>query len=139
MKKFLLPLLLAITLLIPTVTVEAAYVLVPNFYNMTSNRIQERIRYTGSEQRNHNGVNYTSWHYTCVDGKTSQYVNKYINKLNSKHNIQQVGHNGGNWYFVYNGNQAHMLKTFSGGFHIHVGVSGRDVVVNLVAGMYPEY
>lgn len=138
MKNFLIPLVLAFALVLPTAAVEAAYVLVPNFYNMTSNRIQERIRYTGMDQKNHNGVHYTSWHYVCVDGKTNQYVSKYIKKLNSKHNIRQVGHNGGNWYFVYNGNQAHMLKTFDGGFHIHVGVSGRNVVVDLVGGMYPE-
>lgn len=138
MKKFLLSLLLSIIILMPAIAVEAAYVYVPNFHNMTSNRIEERIRYTGMEQRNQNGVNYTSWHYVCVDGKTSNYVDKYIKKLNAKHNIKQVGHSGGNWYFLYTGNQASYLKTFSGGFHIHVGVSGRNVVVNLVAGMYPE-
>lgn len=138
MRKVLLATLLSFVILIPTFTVEAAYVLVPNFRNMTSNRIEERIRYTGMEQKNHNDVHYTSWHYVCVDGKTGQYVNKYINKLNAKHNIQQVGHNGGDWYFRYSGNQAHMLKMFNGGFHIHVGVSGRNVVVNLVGGMYPE-
>lgn len=136
MKKFLLT--FAMVLLIAA-QVEAAYVLVPNFSNMTNNRIEEHIRYTGSDQKNHNGVHYTSWYYVCVDGKTSQYVNKYINKLNAKHDIQQVGHNGGDWYFRYSGSQAQMLKMFNGGFHIHVGVSGRKVVVDLVGGMYPEY
>ena len=138
MKKFLMTTLFAFAILIPTFTVEAAYVLVPNFRNMTSNRIEERIRYTGMEQKNYNGVHYTSWHYVCVDGKTDKYVSKYINKLNSKHNIQQVGHSGGDWYFRYSGNQARYLKMFDGSFHIHVGVSGRNVVVNLVGGMYPE-
>lgn len=138
MKKFLLPLLVTLAILIPTIAVEAAYVHVPNFREMTSNRIQERIRFTGMEQRSAGGVNYTRWNYICVDGKTSQYVNKYLKKLNSKHNISSVGSNGNNWYFVYSGSQAKYLNTFSGGFHIHVGVSGSNVVVDLVAGMYPK-
>ena len=138
MKRFLISFLLAFVILIPTFAVEAAYIYVPNFYNITSNRIEERIRYTGMDKKNHNGVYYTSWHYICVDGKTNQYVNKYINKLNSKRNIQQVGHDSGNWYFVYTGSQAKYIKAINNSFHIHVGVSGRNVVVNLVGGMYPE-
>lgn len=138
MKKFLLPMLLALAILIPSAQAQAAYVHVPNFRNMTSNRIEERIRYTGMDKKNYNGVHYTSWHYVCVDGKTSQYVSKYINKLNSKHDIQQVGHKGGNCFFAYTGKQAKYVKTFDGGFHIHVGVSGNNVVVNLIGGLYPE-
>lgn len=138
MKKFLLSLLIALAVLMPTIAVEAAYVLVPNFYNMTSNRIEERIRFTGMDQRSAGGVNYTRWNYICVDGKTSQYVDKYLKKLNGKHNIQYVGSKGNNWYFLYNGSQAQYLNKFSDGFHIHVGVSGHNVVVDLVGGMYPE-
>ena len=138
MKNFLVICMLAVAILIPTAIVEAAYVHVPNFRAMTSNKIQERIRFTGMDQKSSNGVNYTRWNYICVDGKTSQYVNKYLKKLNSKHNISSVGSNGNNWYFVYSGSQAKYLNTFSGGFHIHVGVSGNNVVVDLVAGMYPE-
>lgn len=138
MKKFLLPLLITFAVLIPTITVEAAYVLVPNFRDITSNRIEERIRFIGMDQRSSDGVNYTRWNYVCVDGKTSQYVSKYLGKLNSKHNIQQVGSNGGNWYYRYSGAQAKYLNIFKGGFHIHVGVSGNNVVVDLVGGMYPE-
>ena len=138
MKKILMALLVTVAMLLPTIAVEAAYVLVPNFYDITSNKIEERIRFTGMDQRSSNGVNYTRWNYICVDGKTSQYVSKYIKKMNSKHDIQQVGSNSGNWYFQYTGGQAKYLSTFSGGFHIHVGVSGRNVVVDLVAGMYPK-
>ncbi|MBQ9487059.1 MAG: hypothetical protein IJU91_04550 [Selenomonadaceae bacterium] len=138
MKKFLLSILVTLAVLLPTIAVEAAYVHVPNFRSMASNKIQERIRFTGMNQLSANGVNYTRWNYICVDGKTSQYVNKYLKKLNGKHNISSVGSNGNNWYFVYSGSQAKYLNTFSGGFHIHVGVSGSNVVVDLVAGMYPE-
>lgn len=36
MKKFLLPLLVTLAILIPTIAVEAAYVYVPNFRAMAS-------------------------------------------------------------------------------------------------------
>ena len=138
MKKFLLPMLLALAILIPSAQVQAAYVLVPNFYNMASNRIEEHIRFNGADQEKHNGVSYTSWHYTCVDGNTYEYVNRYIRKIDSKHDFRQVGHKGNNWYFAYTGSQAKFVTAFNGGFHVHVGVSGDDVDVNLVAGLYPE-
>ena len=138
MKKFLLPMLLAFAIIIPAIQVQAAYVYVPNFYNMAPNRTKERIRMTGHEQRTHNGVNYTQWSYTCLDGNGGIYIRNYLNKIQRKAHFQLVGQNGGNYYFAYTGNQAHMLKKFSGGFHVHVGVSGNNVVVNMVAGMYPE-
>lgn len=138
MKKFLLPMLVTLAVLIPTITVEAAYVLVPNFRDITSNRIEERIRFINMEQRRSDGVNYTRWNYICVDGKTAQYVSKYLGKLNSKHNIQEIGSNGGNWYFRYSGAQSKYLNSFNGGFHIHVGVNSNNVVIDLVGGMYPE-
>ena len=138
MKKFLLSFFIAGAILIPTFAVEAAYVYVPNFYNMTSNRIKERIRMTGHEQRTHNGVKYTHWSYVCLDENGGKYINKYLNKLKRKPRFQLVGQNGGNYYFAYIGNQTHLLKQFNGGFHVHVGISGNNVVVDLVSGMYPE-
>lgn len=140
MKKIVVSLLVAVAALLPTIAVEAAYVLVPNFYDVTSNRIEERIRFrfTEMDQKSADGVNYTRWKYICVDGKTLQYVDKYLKQLNAKYDIQQVGSNGNNWYFVYSGSQAKYLNMFSGGFHIHVGVSGHNVVVDLVSGMYPK-
>ena len=138
MKKFLVPLMLAFAILIPAAQTQAAYVLVPNFRNMASNRIEEHIRFINMDHMKHNGVAYTSWHYVCVDGNTAQHVGNYIRKLDSKHDIQQVGHNGGNWYFAYTGGQAKFVTAFDGGFHIHVQASGNNVDVNLVAGLYPE-
>ena len=76
---------------------------------MASNKFELRIHFDGTEQKSLNGVKYTSWHYTVHDGKTHEYVNKYIRKIKSKHD-----------------------------FHLHVGMSGDRVVVNIVAGMYPE-
>ena len=61
MKKFLLPMLVTFAVLIPTITVEAAYVLVPNFRDITSNRIEERIRFINMEQRRSDSVSYTGW------------------------------------------------------------------------------
>ena len=138
MKKFFVPLLLAMALLLPTAITEAAYVLVPNFRDITSNRIEERIRFLGMDQKSHNGVNYTRWNYECVDGKTSDYVNKYINKCKSQRDLQLVGQSSGNWYFVYTGGQAKFLTKINGEFHMHVRRSGDSVVVNLVGGMYPK-
>lgn len=139
MKKFFATILLTLAIAFPALTVEAAYVTVPNFYNMAVNKYHERIRYEGTEHLSHNGVKYTSWNYTVCDGETSKYVNKYLKRLNSKHNINLVGQNGNDFYFAYSGGQAKYLTPFGGGFHIHVGVSGSSVVVDLVAGMYPEY
>lgn len=138
MKKFFATLLLALAIALPALTVEAAHVYVPNFYNMAVNKYQQRIRYDGMDQLSQNGVGYNHWCYTCMDGKTSTYVNKYLKRLGSKYNIDLIGSDGNNWYFVYSGRQAKYLKTFNGGFHIHVGVSGNNVVVDLVDGMYPE-
>lgn len=138
MKKFLLPMLLALAILFPTMQVSAAYVFVPNFRKMTSNTMQIRIKYDGMEQKNNNGVAYTSWHYTCLDGKTADYVAKYIKRIGNRPDFQLLGQSGANWFFAYKGGQARYLKAFDGGFHVHVGASGNDVVVNMVAGMYPE-
>ena len=137
MKKFFAAILLALTIALP-LTVEAAYVTVPNFYNMAVNKYHKRIEFNGMDQLSLNGVKYTRWNYTVCDGETSKYVNKYLKRLNSKHNINLVGSNGNNWFFVYSGSQAKYLKTLNGSFHIHVGVSGSSVVVDLVAGMYPQ-
>ena len=79
-----------------------------------------------------------SRHYVCVDGKTAEHVGNYIRKLNSKYDIRQVGHRGLNWFFAYTGSQAKYVTAFDGGYHIHVAVSGDNVDVNLVTGLYPE-
>ena len=139
MKKFLATLLFALLVSIPATFVEAAYIYVPNFYNMANNRIELRIHFDGTEQKSLNGVKYTSWHYTVHDGKTHEYVNKYIKKINSKHDFHLVEQDGNSWYFAYTGGQAKYVKAFGGNFHVHVGMSGDRVVVNMVAGMHPEY
>ena len=139
MKNFLATLLFAFLVFIPATFVEAAYIYVPNFYNMASNRIELRIHFDGTEQKSLNGVKYTSWHYTVHDGKTHEYVNKYIRKINSKHDFHLVEQDGNSWYFAYTGGQAKYVKAFGGNFHVHVGMSGDRVVVNMVAGMHPEY
>ena len=135
MKKFL-PIMLAALIIFPAIA-EAAYVTVPNFGNITRNNIEERTRFLGMEQNEYNGVKYTRWTYQVVDGKANQYFSKYINRLNSKHNINLVMNDGSNYYFVYTGGQAKYLKMLDGSFHIHVGISGSYIVVDLVAGMYP--
>ncbi len=137
MKKFFAAILFALMIL-PALTVEAAYVTVPNFYNMAVNKYHKRIEFNGMDQLSHNGVKYTRWNYTVCDGETSKYVNKYLKRLDSKHKISLVGSNGNNWFFVYSGGQAKYLKALNGSFHIHVGVSGNRVVVDMVAGMYPQ-
>ena len=137
MKKFFAAILFALMIL-PALTVEAAHVYVPNFYNMAVNKYHKRIEFNGMDQLSHNGVKYTRWNYTVCDGETSKYVNKYLKRLGSKHNISLVGSNGNNWFFVYSGGQAKYLTALNGSFHIHVGVSGNRVVVDLVAGMYPQ-
>lgn len=136
MKKFL-PILLAALLLIPAMAAEAAYVTIPNFGNITRNNIEERTRFLGMEQNEYNGVKYTRWTYQVVDGKANQYFSKYIKRLNNKHSLQLVGQDGSNWYFRYTGGQAKYLKMLDGSFHIHVGISGNYIVVDMVAGMYP--
>ena len=138
MKKFLATLILALAIVVPALTVEAAHIYVPNFYNMAVNKYQKRISFDGMEQLSNNGVRFTRWHYTVVDGKLSTYVSKYLNRIGTKHAFQQVGQNGNNWYFAYSGGQARYINAFAGGFHIHVGVSGNNVIVDMVAGMYPE-
>ena len=139
MKKFLATLLFALLVFIPATFVEAAYIYVPNFYNMASNRIELRIHFDGTEQKSLDGVKYTSWQYTVHDGKTYEYVSKYIKKINSKHDFHLVRQNGNNWFFAYTGSQAKYVQAFGGKFHVHVQMSGDNVVVNMVAGMHPEY
>ena len=138
MRKLLAAVLLAMAILLPTAITEAAYVIVPNFRDITSNRIEERIRFLGMDQLSHGGVNYTRWNYECVDGKTSDYVNKYINKCKSQRDLQLIDQGNGNWYFVYTGNQKQYLKKLNGEFHMSVRRSGNSVVVNMVGGMYPR-
>lgn len=138
MKKFLATFLLALAIVVPTLTVEAAYVLVPNFYDITSNRIEKRIDFLGMEQKTLNGVRYTRWNYEVCNGKQSEYISKYVKKCASKYNLQLVGQKNGNWYFRYTGSQAKYVTALEGSFHMHIGISGRRVVVDLAAGMYPE-
>lgn len=136
MKKFL-PILLAALIIFPAFA-EAAYVSIPSFYDVTSNRIEKRIEYLGMDQNSYEGVNYTHWKYRVVDGNTGKYLERYLKKLNRKHTLELIHQDSNNWYFVYKGGQAKYLKMLGGAFHIHVGASGNDVVVDMVAGIYPE-
>lgn len=61
MKKFLSPFLFAPAIMIPSLTVEAAYVHIPSFYDITSNRIEKRVDFPGMEQKYHKGVYYAHW------------------------------------------------------------------------------
>ncbi len=137
MKKVLM-LVLAFFIILPAVEVSAAYVYVPNFYNITSNKIEERIRFIGMDQKNYQGVNYTSWKYQCVDGKGNIYIEKYIKRIASKPTFKFIGQDSNGWYFVYTGAQAKYLKMLAGSFHIQVSKIGNNVFVNMVAGMYPD-
>ena len=130
---------LALAVLIPTMKVEAAYILVPNFYNMTSNRIELRIDYIDMEHRKYKDVNYTRWYYQVMDEKRDKYVDKYIQAcLARKYRLELVGESNNDWYFVYNGAQSQYIKKIDGKFHMHVGVSGNQVIVDLTSGMLPE-
>lgn len=59
MKKVLM-LVISFFILVPAFKVFAAYVYVPNFYNITSNKFEERVRFNGMEQESYQGVNYTA-------------------------------------------------------------------------------
>ncbi|MBQ7630902.1 MAG: hypothetical protein IJS81_11955 [Selenomonadaceae bacterium] len=131
-------LLLALAIVVPALTTEAAYVFLPNFYDITSNRIEKRIDFLGMDQKSHNGVYYAHWKYEVCDGKTSEYVDRYINKIDSKHDFRLIGRDGNHWYFLYTGNQAQYIKPINGSFHVHVGRSGNKVVVDCAGGIHPE-
>ncbi len=131
MKKFLLILLALI--IFPVVSAKS-YLTVPNFRNITSNNVEERIEFLGTEQREYKGVNFTCWKYRVIDGNEDKYVSDYINQLKSRYNF--IGDiNGENWFFEYTGKEAENLPKIAGVFHIHVESSGSYVSVNLVDGM----
>ena len=137
LKKSLL-VLLALAFILPVLTAEAAYILVPNFRDITSNKIERRIDYQGTDHLSYNGVNYTRWNYEVVDGREDEYIDKYIRKCSSRHDLQLLGRNGSDWFFLYTGGQAKFIKKLGDKFHMHVGISGSHVVVDLVGGMYPQ-
>ena len=63
------------------------------------------------------------------------FIKKFlIRKINSKHDFHLVEQDDNSWYFAYTGGQAKYVKAFGGNFHVHVGVSGDRVVINMVAG-----
>ena len=139
MKKFLATIILSLSILIPAIQAEAAYVLVPNFYDMAVNKFQQRIAYLGrSETTFSGGVTVSVWQYTVCDGNVAKYVTKYIRKLSSKHNIQLVASDNNAWLFEYTGGQARYLKKAANLWHIGVYVDGYDVSVFLVPGVYPQ-
>ena len=130
--------LFALTIMIPALTVEAAYVHIPSFYDITSNRIEKRVDFPGMEQKYHKGVYYAHWKYEVCNGKTSEYVDRYIRKLDSRHDFRLLGREGNHWYFLYTGNQAQYIKPLNGSFHVHVGRSGNNVVVDCAGGIHPS-
>lgn len=138
MKKFFAAFILALAVAVPALTTEAAYVHIPSFYDVTSNRIEKRIDFLGMDQKKHKGVYYAHWKYLVCNGKTSEYVNKYVKKLNSKHDFRLIGSDANNWYFEYTGNQAQYIKPINGQFHVHVGRSGNNVVVDCAGGIHPS-
>ena len=135
MKKFLLILLALI--IFPVVSVKS-YLTVPNFRNITSSNVEERIEFLGTEQREYEGVNYTCWKYRVIDGNEDKYVSDYINQLKSRSKFLSNVNREKNWFFEYTGKQSENLPKIAGVFHIHVESSESYVSVNLVDGMYTE-
>ena len=138
MVRVMVSFVFAIMIILPVMTAEAAYILVPNFYDITSNKIERRIDYQGTDHESYKGVNYTRWHYEVCDGQEDKYIDRYIRKCLSQHSLQLIGEDGNDWYFLYIGNQARYIEKLNGDFHMHVGISGSHVVVDLVSGMYPK-
>ena len=140
MKKFFATFFLSILILIPAIQVEAAYVTIPNFYDITSNRIEKRIEYLGTDEGffGSNNVKVKVWQYYVCNGKTDEYVSKYIRRLSSRHSIQLLAHDTDVWLFKYTGSQAKYLQSIDDMCHIAVRVSGDYVDVFLVPGIYPQ-
>ena len=136
MKKVAILLFAVVTFVLLATPAEAAYVHIPSFYDITSNKIEKRIDFLGMEEKSYKGVYYAHWKYEVCNGKTREYVNKYINKIDSRHDFRLIGRDGNHWYFIYTGNQT--VKPINGNFHIHVGVNGRNVVVDCAGGIHPS-
>ena len=123
MKKFF-SLILTLAIFIPALQVSAADIFIPNFSDIVSNRFQKRIEFVNRENKNLNGVEYTMWVYRCLDGKENEYINRYIQQLSGKYDIQIIGKennvNKKSWYFLYTGTQSNNLKLLNNTFHIHV-------------------
>ncbi len=139
MKKFFATLIAV--LLIQIATCEAAYITIPNFYLMANNSFVERIRYLGSEQLKYKGVHYVKWEYLCVDGKTDQYVARYLRRLADKGECKLIEETQtkdmSTYFFIYTGAQAKYIQKIADGFHVAVIVNGDKVRVCMVGGIYP--
>ena len=140
MKKFLTVTILSVAILIPTIQVEAAYVTIPNFYNITSNKIEKRIEYLGTKDiwMGAEEVKVKAWRYYVCDGKTDEYVAKYIRRLSSKHSFQLIIDDSALYVFEYTGSQARYIQKVDDMWHIAVRVRGDIVDVVLVPGIYPQ-
>lgn len=136
MKKFL-PIVLALALMIPATEVFAA-IYIPSFYDITSNSVKKRIDFQGMQEKSHNGMKYTQWTYEVLDGKTSEYVSKYVRRFSSSPLYTLVGQDGSNWYFTSKKAQSRNIRMLDNAFHFHVGVSGDYVIVNCASGVIPS-
>ena len=142
MKKVLM-LALAFFIIVPAVEVSAAYVYVPDFYDTVRQSTKERIRFLGMEQKNYQGVNYTEWNYLIVDRElANMYMDMYISKISQRPDFQLMGQESEpgmvSWGFEYTGSQSQYLQRIEG-CHVIVARFGYEVVVVMVAGMYPSH
>lgn len=118
---------------------EAAYIYIPNFREIVRNNITLHIEFLGMDQKNYKGTKYTCWKYNVVDGKTSEYINKYIKKCTSRRfSFTLLDSDSTLWILRYHGGQAKYVDAFEDSFHMFIERNGSRVNVNVVAGMYPE-
>jgi len=138
MKKFILGLLVVVSMIF-TANAEAAYIYIPNFRDLVSNKYELHIEFLGMDQKSSNGVNYTCWKYNVVDGKTGEYLDRYINKCTSnRYSFRLIERNSNEAILSYHGRQAKFVQSFKGGFHMYIERSGSRVNINVVGGMYPD-
>ena len=109
MKKFLLPLLLAVAILIPTVQAQAADV--PGFYQVGRNY----LTFTGREDET--GKGYRVYGYDCSVDLNEDFAERYMQALMNNYGFRPIGHfvndyrNSDsarlyeNWVFVYTGSK----------------------------------
>ena len=139
MKKLIFALFMIVNIFMVNHTAEAAYIYIPNFREIVSNSITLRIEFLGMDQKSYNGVKYTSWKYNVVDGKTGEYINKYIKKCTSRRfSFTLLDSDSTLWLLRYHGGQAKYVDAFEDSFHMFIERNGSRVNVNVVAGMYPE-
>jgi len=139
MKKILLALFMIMNIFVVNRTAEAAYIYIPNFRELVSNSIELHIEFLGMDQKSYKGVKYTCWKYNVVDGKTGEYINKYIRKCTSnRYSFTLLDNDNSTWILRYHGGQAKYVEAFEDSFHMLIERNGSRVNVNVVAGMYPE-